>query len=102
MREHEHATDAPLHLDDADDVPTTTHRRRPIDLGVAANLPPVLCVEELAALLRVNRKTAYDAVSRGRIPGARRIGRTIRIDRDAVLEWLRGQGCVSHSSRRSR
>jgi excisionase family DNA binding protein len=94
---------APLYLDDDDEVPTTTHRR-PRDATTAAGLPPILCVEELAALLRVNRKTAYEAVSQGRIPGARRIGRTIRIDRDAVLEWLRGQGSLSASppSRRSR
>jgi excisionase family DNA binding protein len=87
---------APLHLDDDDEVPTTTHRRRPFDATAAARLPPVLCVDELAALLRVNRKTACEAVSRGRIPGARRIGRTIRIDRDAVLEWLRGLGSPQH------
>jgi excisionase family DNA binding protein len=58
-------------------------------------LPPVMTVDELARLLRVNRKTAYDALARGEIPGARRIGRTYRISRDAVLEWLRGQARVS-------
>lgn len=57
--------------------------------------PPVMTVDELARLLRVNRKTAYDALARGEIPGARRIGRTYRISRDAVLEWLRGQARVS-------
>jgi excisionase family DNA binding protein len=50
--------------------------------------PSVLTVEELAALLRVNRKTVYDALARGEIPGARRIGGRYRILRDAVLEWL--------------
>jgi excisionase family DNA binding protein len=104
MTDSRHGQTAPLHLDDEDDVPTTTHRRRPLDATAAARLPPILCVDELAVLLRVNRKTAYEAVSRGRIPGARHIGRTIRIDRDAVLEWLRGQGGLSApvSSRRSR
>ena len=58
-------------------------------------LPQVMTVDELARLLRVNRKTAYDALARGEIPGARRIGRTYRISRDAVLEWLRGQARVS-------
>jgi len=65
-------------------------------------LPTFLTVEELAALLRVNRKTAYDAVAAGEIPGARRVGRTIRITREVVVAWLRGQGPVSRSSRSRR
>lgn len=63
------------------------------------DLPPVLTVEELASLLRVNRNTAYQALARGEIPGARRIGRTVRVFRDAVLEWLRGQGRVSRRAK---
>ena len=60
----------------------------------------VLTVDELAALLRVNRKTVYDALSRGEIPGARRVGTTYRILRAAVIDWLSsGQGRVSHSKR---
>jgi excisionase family DNA binding protein len=63
--------------------------------------PPVfLTVEELAKLLRFNRKTLYDALSRGEIPGARRIGGTYRISRDAVLAWFgSAQGRVSRSRR---
>jgi excisionase family DNA binding protein len=62
--------------------------------------PAVITVDELAALLRVERKTAYAAIARGEIPGARRIGGVIRISRDAVLGWLaQGQGRVSRSRR---
>jgi excisionase family DNA binding protein len=50
--------------------------------------PPVLTVEELAAMLRIERKTAYAAIRRGEIPGARRIGGVIRISRERVLAWL--------------
>jgi len=50
---------------------------------------PILTVDELAALLRVERKTIYAAITRGDIPGVRRVGRSIRISRDAVLDWLR-------------
>jgi excisionase family DNA binding protein len=58
----------------------------------------VLTVNELAALLRVERKTVYSLITRGDIPGARRLGKTIRISRDAVLRWLsEGQGRVSRS-----
>lgn len=66
------------------------------DLHAASDtLPPVLTVDELALLLRLNRKTAYEALARGEIPGARRIGRSYRISRDTVLDWLRGQVRVS-------
>ncbi len=58
----------------------------------------VLNVDELATLLRVNRKTVYDALSRGQIPGAIRIGGRYRILRNAVLDWLAdGQGRASRS-----
>ena len=64
-------------------------------------LPSFLTVDELAALLRVNRKTVYDALSRGEIPGARRIGGAYRISRNAVLDWFAsGQGGVSRSRRK--
>lgn len=60
--------------------------------GRAAMLPPALTVDEAARVLRVNRKTLYDAVRDGRVPGVIRMGRSIRIGRDALLGWLRGDG----------
>jgi excisionase family DNA binding protein len=90
--------DAPIQLEEDDDDRPTGQYRRPAVFATPE--PAVISVEELAKLLRVNRKTAYEAVARGFIPGVRKIGRTIRIDRQAVLLWLRGQGRVSHSSRR--
>ena len=60
----------------------------------------VMIVDELACLLRVERKTAYAAIQRGEIPGVRHVGRSIRISRRAVLDWLRdGQGRVSRKRR---
>jgi len=44
---------------------------------VDANLPEVLTVEEVADLLRVDRKTAYAAIAEGGVPGVRRVGRCI-------------------------
>jgi len=65
------------------------------------NLPAVLTVEEVANILRVNRKTVYEAVARKEIQGYLRIGRVIRFSREAFLEWLRSQGCVSHKRRQT-
>ena len=60
--------------------------------------PEVLTADEVADLLRVNRKTVYAAFKKGEIPGGRRIGGTIRFSRDRVLEWLAdGQGCAPRS-----
>jgi excisionase family DNA binding protein len=62
--------------------------------------PAVLTVDELAALLRVDRKTIYALVRRGELPGVRRLGRTVRIHRGTVLAWLaEGQGRVPRSRR---
>ena len=50
--------------------------------------PTVLTVPELAALLRLDRKTVYACIKAGEIPGVRRVGRAIRVHRDQVLRWL--------------
>jgi excisionase family DNA binding protein len=60
----------------------------------------VLTVDELAELLRVDRKTAYSAIAEGKVPGVRRVGRCIRVSRAAVLEWLaQGNSTRTHGRR---
>ncbi len=68
-------------------------------VGAAENdIPTVLTVEEVAELLRVDRKTVYELIRRGELPGVRRIGRTIRVHRETVLRWLaEGQGRAPRS-----
>ena len=51
-------------------------------------LPRILTVEEVADLMRIDRKTAYAAIACGEVPGVRRIGRCIRVSRDVLLRWL--------------
>jgi excisionase family DNA binding protein len=69
--------------------------------GVGDSLPPVLTVEEVADLMRIDRKTAYAAIAEGELPGVRRVGRCIRISRDVFLEWLAaGQGGRAEKGRR--
>ena len=58
----------------------------------ASNAPAFLTVEEAAELLRVNRKTLYEAIRLEQIPGVARIGKTLRIRRAALLEWTAGKG----------
>jgi excisionase family DNA binding protein len=51
----------------------------------ADTVPAFLTVEEAAELLRVNRKTLYEAIRLEQIPGVARIGKTLRIRRAALL-----------------
>ena len=62
---------------------------------------PVLTVDEVAVLLRLNRKTVYQALARGEIPGALRIGRSYRIARSALLAWLADGQVRGSRSRRN-
>ena len=50
-------------------------------------LPDVMTVREVAAFLRLDRKTVYDAATRGELP-ARRVGRRVLISRAALVAWL--------------
>lgn len=61
----------------------------------ADDVEDVLTVDEVASLLRVNKKTIYDACQRKEIP-CQKIGRIFRFSRAAVILWLNGQGRVSH------
>ena len=91
---------APLYLyDDPDqsriDEEAPTLPSGPPESAAPQEFPAVLKISEAAKLLRVNRKTLYELVRRNALPGARRVGHVIRIDRDAVLDWFRSQGRVS-------
>jgi len=50
-------------------------------------LPPVLTVDEVAAFMRINRKTVYAAIKAGDIPG-RKVGNRVVVLRDALLRSL--------------
>jgi excisionase family DNA binding protein len=52
-----------------------------------AALPEVLTAREAAAILRIGRNQLYQAVARGQL-GAVRIGRSIRIPKQALLDLL--------------
>jgi excisionase family DNA binding protein len=64
----------------------------PLDLAGSSTstlvrLPEVLTAREAAAILRVGRNQLYQAVARGEV-GAVRIGRSIRIPKQALLDLL--------------
>jgi excisionase family DNA binding protein len=57
----------------------------------------VMTVEEAAVFLRIGRNALYDAIGRGDVPH-RRIGKTIRLSRAALVQWL-GRSCGAASTR---
>lgn len=63
-------------------------------------LEPVLTAEEVASFLRMDRKSVYQAVAEGTLPG-HKVGRRIVIFRDALLEFLRPK-CACHSSKKGK
>ena len=58
------------------------------------NLPSLMKVKDVAQYCEVSPKTIYDALKRGDLRSAR-VGRLIRIHRDDVINFLRGNACVS-------
>jgi excisionase family DNA binding protein len=58
----------------------------------AGSVPEFLTVEEAAELLRVNRKTLYEAIRLEQVPGVARIGKALRLRRAALLGACRRTG----------
>lgn len=65
-------------------------------------LAEFITVDECAALLRLNRKTVYDAVREGELPGAKTVRGTIRIRKETVLAWFASEGVPLKQQKRSR
>jgi excisionase family DNA binding protein len=86
-RPQSHPPTTPRDPVDLVDSPTTTLR----------TLPEVLTAREAAAILRIGRNQLYQAVARGEL-GAIRIGRSIRIPRQALLALLTASGPLTASS----
>jgi excisionase family DNA binding protein len=55
--------------------------------GTVTSNGDVLSADEVAKILRVDRKTVYEFASRGEIP-CRRLGRRILFYRPALMAWL--------------
>ena len=50
----------------------------------------LLTVDEAAEMLRVNRKTLYEAIRLNEVPGVVRVGKAIRVSRFALHAWITG------------
>jgi excisionase family DNA binding protein len=58
------------------------------------HIGPLLVIDEICDLLRVNRAGAYRLVREGRLDGVVvHLGRQVRFDRDALVRWIASGGC---------
>ena len=51
-----------------------------------------LTIPEVAKLLRIGRGTAYEAARNGTLPGVLHFGRTIRVSKYSLEQFLHAQG----------
>ena len=58
-----------------------------VQASPSSDLPLLLDPGEVAKLLSLSRRKVFDMVSRGEIPSLR-IGRSLRIPRDPLLDWI--------------
>jgi len=58
------------------------------------DLPLVLKIPDLMRVLSISRTLAYEVIHRQGFPAVR-IGRTVRIPRDALMKWLEEQASGS-------
>jgi excisionase family DNA binding protein len=85
--------EATLGHDDAARVEAPTDPDRTIQAGNATSSSSddhhaeVMNADEVAAFLRVDRKTVYDYAARGELP-FRRLGRRLLFSRSALVAWL--------------
>jgi len=51
-------------------------------------LPEILTIQQLADFLQVNRRTVQRAITDGKLK-AFKVARDWRIEKDAIMEWLK-------------
>lgn len=69
---------------------TENVREATLDRPAAREADPLLKVAEIATRLRVAKMTVYRLFHAGQLPGAIRVGRSIRVPSSAVDAYLEG------------
>jgi excisionase family DNA binding protein len=69
------------------------------EVNGVSTIPPVLTVDEAAALLRVPKQTIYDWSARGLLKGCgRKVGKHLRLFRDRLLQRVFNEGLSAHAT----
>jgi excisionase family DNA binding protein len=61
-------------------------------IGQARELPAMLSVDDVGALLACSARHVYRLADMGRMPGPVKLGALVRWSRTAILDWI-AQGC---------
>lgn len=61
----------------------------PASATPTSEIRDVLCADQVATWLGVNRKTVYNSAARGKIP-CQRLGKRLLFSREALGMWLAG------------
>lgn len=61
------------------------------------DLEPAMTVKDIAALLRVDEKTIYRLVTKGKIPGFKVLG-SWRFQRPEIETWIKDQKALAKGS----
>jgi excisionase family DNA binding protein len=56
-----------------------------------------LTVKSLANLLYLSEQTAYQLLREGIIPGRVKVGKSVRFNKEVVMEWLQKGGVTNDS-----
>jgi excisionase family DNA binding protein len=51
-------------------------------------LPELLSIQQTASILNIGRSRAYSLAASGELPGVMRIGRSVRVSRRRLEEWI--------------
>jgi excisionase family DNA binding protein len=54
----------------------------------------LLTVQRTAGLLGHHRDTIYKAIKDGKLPVVRTLGNAVRLDPNAIADWLRRRGAI--------
>ena len=63
--------------------------------GEDKTVPEFMTVLEVAELLKVSDRTVYDLCRQGLLPGAAKIGKQWRVDKDDLLAWVKAGGMAN-------
>ncbi|MCK9461367.1 MAG: helix-turn-helix domain-containing protein [Proteobacteria bacterium] len=88
--------DVPLWEHDADTLKPIEENDGPCEP------PPIATVAEIARYLRVHSNHVYSMFAQGKIPGGKRIGKSIRFRTKTVVEWLESDQAESSGRSRKR
>ena len=64
------------------------HESSPTPSAMTTREASLLTVDEVGKLLRLSRKAVYALIERRQLPGIRRIGRRVRVNRRELQDWL--------------